>query len=343
MPLSLAPQFTQIAYTWTQWKAVYAVKGGVYQAYDDGTSTTIYFYDAPEAYYAIIWNTTVPAGIIAAGYSQAQNNIDLADYQANYQAGANKRISRTDQFGNPVSNQFNFYAASGNIPGVTISRAQGYTSTSATSGKVIRATNYIPQGTNAQRSINSTSALDTSAGTGAQKVTINYLDTSFVSRSETVTLNGTTAVNTVATNIALIESMTVSQVGSLGGNQGAIQIWTATGGTGSVWGSIAASDNQTFWAHHYIPTGVTCYVLGMTAGATVVAGQTNLNRTGNPLSTNTPQLQIGVTIMHVGPGTWDHDFEVPLAVTGPDLIFLVERPVAASASTAIAGFEYIQF
>jgi hypothetical protein len=223
-------------------------------------------------------------------------------------------------------------------------RAQGYVGTSATSGKAIRATTYTPQGTNAQRSVNSTSASDASAGTGARTVTINYLDTSMSALlSETVTLNGTTAVNTVTTTLALVENMVVASVGSGGGNVGTLQLFTATAGGGSVWASVAASDNQTFWAHHYVPSGVTCYVLMFSAGATVVAGQCNLNRSGNPLGANIPQLQIGLTVMHAAAATWDHDFEVPLAVPGPDLIFLVERPVAVTASTAVAGFEYMQF
>src|SRR5512135_3111762 len=72
-----------------------------------------------------------------------------------------------------------------------VGRAQGYTATSATTGKAIRATTYTPQGTNAQRSVNSTSASDASAGTGARTVTINYLDaTNIALASETVTLNG---------------------------------------------------------------------------------------------------------------------------------------------------------
>lgn len=226
----------------------------------------------------------------------------------------------------------------------TTGRSQGYTATAAASGKAIRATTYTPQGTNAQRSVNSTSASDTSAGTGAQKVTINYLDTTMSALlSETVTLNGTTAVNTVSTTMALIENMVVAQVGSGGGNAGTLQLFTTTAGGGSVWASVAISDNMTFWAHHYVPSGVTCYLLNFTCGATAVAGQTNLNHVGNPLGSGIPQLQIGVTLIHVAAGTWDHDFDVPLAVPGPDLIFLVERPVSSTASTAVGGFEFMQF
>ncbi len=229
------------------------------------------------------------------------------------------------------------------ITALNTGRAQGYVATSATTGKAIRATTYTPQGANGQRSVNSTSASDTSAGTGAQKVTINFLDTTFTLQSETVTLNGTAGVNTVSTNIAFIESIVVAQVGSGGGNAGTIQVWTGTGATGSVWGSIAVSDNQTFWAHHYVPSGLTCYILGFVGGATAVAGQTNINHFGNPLSSNIPELQIGLTIVHLAGSSFEHNFEVPLIVPGPDLILLTERPTATTTSTAVAGFEYIQF
>ena len=248
--------------------------------------------------------------------------------------------------GVPLGGADPFQLFSVGVPSTSVSsygRVQGYTATSASSGKAIRATTYSPQGANAQRSVNSTSANDTSAGTGARTVTINYLNASFQLKSETVTMNGTTAVNTVATDIAYIESIIVASVGSVGGNVGTIQVWTATAAGGSVWGSIAASDNQTFWAHHYVPAGLTCCIVSFSAGATVVAGQANLNRSGNPSVSTNPQLQIGQTIMHVGAGMWDHQFQVWLQVPGPDLIWLVERPVSATASTAVGGLEYVQF
>jgi hypothetical protein len=236
-----------------------------------------------------------------------------------------------------------FAAAQLGVGQVTIGRAQGYTGTSATSGKVIRATAYAPQGTNAQRSLKSTNALDNISGSGAQQVTINYLNTSFQSKSDTVWLSGTLATKTNATDIAFIESMVVAQVGADGGNDGTINIFTDNAGAGSIWGSIAASDNMTFWAHHYVPAGVTCYLISMTVGATIVAGQTNLNHSGNPLSSSVPQLQLGMTLCHLAGASTDHDFEVPLALAGPDLVWLVERPNTATVSTAVAGFEYVQF
>jgi hypothetical protein len=345
MTLVLAPQFTQISFTWTNWKTFYNSKGGVYQYYDDGIITTVYFYDPPEVYYAIMWDasTPVPPGVIAAGYSQAQNNADLSDFQTNWQAGANKRISRTDSFGNPVTTAINFAASFGLLPNATSGRAQGYVGTSATSGKAIRATTYTPQGANAQRSVNSNSTSDISAGTGAQKVTINYLDTGFISHSETITLNGTTAVNTVGTNIAFIENMAVAQVGTGGGNAGTIQIFTTTAGGGSVWGSVAAGDNQTFWAHHYVPSGVTCYITAMNGSAMATVGQVNMNHSGNPLTAGIPQQQIGPTLVHLAGGAEDHYFQTLLPIPGPDLVWLNTKPFAVTADTSFGFFTYLQF
>jgi len=225
----------------------------------------------------------------------------------------------------------------------TTGRVQGYIATSATTAVAVRATTYTPQGTNAQRSVSSSNANDTSAGTGARTVKVNYLNTSFVLKSETITMNGTNAVNTSASDIAYIESMEVLTVGSGGGNAGTVRIYTQTAGDGSIWGSIATGENQTFWAHHYVPAGVTCYIISQSAGATVVAGQSNMNHISDPSNANSPQRQIGVTLVHAAANSWSHEFQVPMAVAGPDLIWVVERPVSGTASTAVAGFEYVQF
>jgi hypothetical protein len=238
-------------------------------------------------------------------------------------------------------------AAAGLIPGVTTGRATGYVSTSAASNKAIMATTYTPQGTNAQRSLVSTSANDSSSGTGAQQVTITYLDAAFAVHTEVVTLNGTNPVNTVGTNYAYIESMVVTQVGSTGTNQGQVDIYTGTAGSGSIWGSIAVNggvgDNQTFWCHHYVPAGVTCYILSMECTSYSVLGTMYLAHSGNPSATNLPWVQIGPTVLHPAGDYREHDFTSALAVTGPDLIELFTRPSTATADTSLGNFEYIQF
>ena len=344
MPLTLAAQFTQRAYSWTNLKALLSAKGGVLQYDDDGAVYTIYFYDGPEVNLATIWKGVVPYSIIAGGYAQATNDADKTDFETNYKPNANKRIQRTDNFGNPVVVEMDWASAFGLIPGLISGRATGYTATSATSGKAIRATTYTPQGTNAQRSVNSTSANDTSAGSGARTVLITYLDTSFALKTTTVTLNGTTAVATSVSDIAFIESIQVATVGTQGGgNVGTIQLWTANNGTGSIWASIAASDNTTYYAHHYVPAGVSCYLLNIHGGSTAVAGAITLNRSGGPLTVTAPQVGIGGTFNYLAGGSEDHVYRVPVAIPGPDLVWIVTRPNAATASTSYGTFEYVQF
>src|SRR5579885_3178626 len=151
-------------------------------------------------------------------------------------------------------------AVSGSTTGIGI----GYVSTSATTQTWVAASTYNEQSTNAQRSFKSTSANDTSAGTGAQTITLTYYDQSGNGPyTETVTLNGTTAVNTVNTNICFIENIIVSTAGSGGTNAGVITMYVGTGGTGGTIGSVNAGDGRTFWAHHYVPNGKTCSVTGL--------------------------------------------------------------------------------
>jgi hypothetical protein len=222
-----------------------------------------------------------------------------------------------------------------------------YAATSSTSSKVIRATTYTAQTSGAQRSFNSTSTKDASGNTGALTVVVTYLNSSLTSyETETVTMNGTTAVNTVNTDYCFIESIQVATVGSDGANDGTIQIWSSTGAGGSVWGSIAVSDNQTYWAHHYVLNGGYCGVTSVNGGSTAVSGCLTLMRTGNPISTNLPQQAISGTYIHgyYGSGvSVDHEFQNIALVVGPDMIMLSEKPSAATASTIYASFELFQF
>ena len=117
---------------------------------------------------------------------------------------------------------------------------------------------YTEQSSNAQRSLVSSDATDASASTGARTVRITYYDASMVGPfTETVTMNGTTPVNTVATDICFIEKLEVVTAGSNGGNAGTISLMSATAGGGVTVGTIVVGDNETNWCHHYVPSGKT--------------------------------------------------------------------------------------
>jgi len=92
MPIALAPQFTQRAHQWASWKIVQATKSSTHQYDDDGSTYTIWFYDGPEVHICTIWKETLPDGVIAGGYSQAQNDADKAEFEAVYKANANKPL-----------------------------------------------------------------------------------------------------------------------------------------------------------------------------------------------------------------------------------------------------------
>lgn len=243
-------------------------------------------------------------------------------------------VSTTSVF-DPVStaSAASLALAAGMIGGLNAGRAQGYVSTNATVNKAINATAYIAQGTNAQRSLKSTSVLDTGSGAGAQQVTITYLDASFALHTEVIVLNGTTAVNTVGVNYAYIESMVVTQVGvSQGTNQGAISIYTGTGGSGTVWGSIAinqgtalsgtggatnGSPNITFSVAQTLPAGTTLYFSGQAGVPYVLLNAVSNATTGTLTSNFTGTTATGQTV-NVGAGDnqtfWGYHY-VPAGVT----------------------------
>lgn len=229
-------------------------------------------------------------------------------------------------------------------------RVSGYVGSSATSTVTVRATSYTPPGNDGVRYIKSTSASDTAAGVGARKVKIYYFradgtgDTDGRPLISETTLNGTSEVVTTENEIALIESAEVSEVGSNGGNVGTIQVLGTSGG--AVVASIAAGDNQTYWAHHYVPPNFTAFVecvmvcqRANAAGAAVL-GVATMNKL-NPLDTAIPQKNLDISIGYNGI-TQPVDFEVPIRVDGPAIIFLNARPSATTASTIHGGFGFYQ-
>lgn len=147
----------------------------------------------------------------------------------------------------------------------TPGNAPGYITLTTTTNTAQQATTYTEQSANFTGSVKSSSASDASAGTGARTITIYYVDqTGATAGNEVATLNGTTAVNLVTTTKCFIEKIVVTTVGSGGSNAGIISLFTAAAGGGTLVATIAASDNQTYLGHHYVVTGKTCNISGLT-------------------------------------------------------------------------------
>jgi len=95
---------------------------------------------------------------------------------------------------------------------------------------------------NFQGSIVSTSNADTASGSGLQTVQITYHDkTGAGPFTETVSLNGTTPVNLVTTNKAVINNIVATAIGTGGGNVGTVTVMSGLNLTGGPVGRLLPS------------------------------------------------------------------------------------------------------
>lgn len=115
----------------------------------------------------------------------------------------------------------------------------------------------------------STTANDTSAGTGARTVRIDGLDINYVEVSQTITLNGTTPV-AVPTQLFRINSMIVLSAGSLETNDGTINLQDA--GAGTIRSIIPLGVGITRQSVFTVPAGNTLQIISELFGINRPAG-----------------------------------------------------------------------
>lgn len=225
--------------------------------------------------------------------------------------------------------------------------AFGDITTSALTRVLVKRTTYTEQTTNAQRSVASASANDASAGTGARTVRITYLDSTGAGPyTETLTLNGTTGVNTVATNICFIEQIEVLTAGSTGSNVGIITLYSAINKGGVAIGTISATNNQTFWAHHYVPIGKTCNITGISCGhngTTVGSGALFTINAKYFTITNAVESQVSDFVRLYGQtSTFARTYSSPIKVVGPARLQVYVTPETASSTIYRAAFDFFE-
>jgi hypothetical protein len=329
-----------ISSAWTGFKT--SVDGKVLSVqYDDnGVTYEIFAFDGPLVYTCAIWKGAVPDGVIlSGGYSQGQNDSDKSDFETNYKPFANKRI------GVSIIEPLQSAVSRAQISGARSGQSNGYMNVSATTPLVIRLSAYTEPTTAVQRSVVSTSANDTSAGTGARKIRITYYDNTMAGPfTEDLTMNGTTPVNTVATNIRFIEEMHVIEAGSLRANDGVINLKSTTGGGGSTIGSISAFGAgfiHTHWAHHYVAAGKKSTVTYVTAGMKLGPSANCWLRHFNPLSAVPVDLSLAVIYrVQLDTASRTHPLDPPLVVDGPARIDLMIGPDSTTAGTIFGGFGF---
>lgn len=217
----------------------------------------------------------------------------------------------------------------------------------STTVTAIRSTTYTEPSSGAQRSMASSNVNDTSAGTGARTVRITYyaLNAGVVTGPflETITLNGTSNVNTVATNICYIEEMEVMTVGSGGVNAGTITLFGAAGGGGGTVWTIAIGANRTQGSHHYVPSSSTCFVTTFSGGIKGADTSGFILRAKDPTSANSAEFQISDLLRAPSSGnTPIRVYGTPIQVPGPARITAFAVPDSTSSRTYYASFDFYE-
>lgn len=223
----------------------------------------------------------------------------------------------------------------------------GDVTTAATTAAKIERTTYTEQTANAQRSIKSASASDAAAGTGARTVKITYFDSTGVGpTTETVTMNGTTCVATVSTTIAYIEKMEVITVGSTLSNVGILTLSSNAACGGTTIGTIAATDNQTFWAHHYVAISKTANVTGISVshnGTTVGSGGVFTLKFIPINASNQVETQISDFVRLYGQSsTFARTYASPIKVLGPGRLVIYITPETGTSTVYRGAIDFYE-
>jgi hypothetical protein len=165
-----------------------------------------------------------------------------------------------------------------------------------------------------QMTVSSSSANDTSAGTGARTIVVQGLDANYNEVTETVTLNGQTAV-TMTASLLRVNYAYVATAGS--GNSAAGTIYVGTGVVtagvpATVYDIIKLDYNTTTTGSYTIPAGHTGYVsqglfsAGQASGSTQVEGRLLLRGVNN--------IRMTEALTTLNNGVANYVFEYPLAV-----------------------------
>lgn len=161
---------------------------------------------------------------------------------------------------NPISKDYWVEVRNGNISGSRIIEVNGVTSLSNSTPSNI----WVPGGllvyptTGEEWELVFANAADTAAGSGAQEVTVRYLDDTHVERSLAVASNGGTVILSVSDSFRFIETK-VTTVGS--GLKNAGIITTQISGGGAVRSAMVAEKNITLHGFYTVPLGKTASVI----------------------------------------------------------------------------------
>jgi uncharacterized Zn-binding protein involved in type VI secretion len=186
-----------------------------------------------------------------------------------------------------------------------------------------------------QMTVSSTSANDTAAGTGARTVVVQGLDANYNEVTETVTLNGQTAV-TMSASLLRVNYAYVATAGSDNSAAGDIYIGTGTvtaGVPATTYDIIKFDYNNTTTGSYTVPANYTAYVSqglfssGQTGGSNQVQGRL--------LTRGTNNIRMTAALTSLNNGVANYVFEYPLAV--PEKTTIEATAVGSSTNNSVSS------
>jgi hypothetical protein len=186
-----------------------------------------------------------------------------------------------------------------------------------------------------QMKVSSTSADDTSAGTGARTVVVQGLDANYNEVTETVTLNGQTAV-TMTASLLRVNYAYVGTAGSSNGALGDIYVGTGvvTAGVPATTYDIIKFDyNNTTTGSYTIPAGYTAYLSQGLFSAGQAGGSNQIQ--GRLLSRGVDNIRRTAAITTLNNGVANYVFEYPLAI--PEKTTLEATAIGSSNNNACSS------
>lgn len=169
-----------------------------------------------------------------------------------------------------IDDNFLLQVALGKVPGYSLIHKFGNNESVGTSiVPICNGGNYqTPTGTITLAAISSDTN-DTAAGTGAQQITLVYLDTNFDEQTATIEMNGTTETTGTVTGVKRLYRVYVSRSGTYATQAAASQNGTITvrvAGAGATWATIPTlatsfGPGQSLIGAYTVPAGYTAFIL----------------------------------------------------------------------------------
>ena len=186
-----------------------------------------------------------------------------------------------------------------------------------------------------QMTVSSSSANDTSAGTGARTIVVQGLDANYNEVTETVTMNGQTAVTMTASFIR-INYAYVATAGSGNSAAGDIYIGTGTvtaGVPATVYNIIKFDYNNTTTGSYTVPAGYTAYISQGLFSSGQAGGSNQVQ--GRLLTRGVDNIRRTAAITTINNGVANYAFEYPLAV--PEKTTIEATAIGSSNNNACSS------